>query len=459
MNTRYTPTIVLAFALVVAAVFAGRAEAPHVYAITGARIVTAAGAPIESGTVLVRNGFIEAVGSGLSAPADAVVIDGKGLSVYPGLIDMGNSAGLVIPSAEPPRDARTLMEIERARRQFILRPQLEAAACLRADAPELRRLAAAGITTVLSVPTGDVIKGRSSLINVVAPDDEPQIGNLADERRGQYVLRTPVALHVSFPTREGDGGYPGSLMGVIAFVRQAFLDGGHYQLEMALFDRGKKPATRPVYDASLEALQPALAGKMPVAFQAGNANEIRRALSLAKEFKLDPIITGAIEADQAAADLKAQKARVIYSLNFPTRSRMLAPDADEPIRVLRERANAPKVPAALDRAGLVFAFESGGLTDPKDFVRNAAKAVKAGLSADAAIRALTINGATIAGATDRVGSIEKGKIANLVITDGDLFDEKTTVKHVFVDGRPVAFDAAPAVGGARRGGRGGRGGQ
>jgi imidazolonepropionase-like amidohydrolase len=455
MNKRYTSTILLASALVVAAVFVGRAEAPHVYAITGARIVTAAGAPIESGTVLVRNGLIEAVGPGTSAPADAVVIDGKGLCVYPGLIDMGNSSGLVMPAAEAPRDARTRMEIERARRQSILRPQLEAAACLRADAPELRRLAGAGITTVLSVPTGEMIKGRSSLINVVAPDDEPQIGNVAGDRRGLYVVRTPVALHVSFPAREAGGGYPASLMGVIAFVRQAFLDGGHYQLEMAHASRVKAGAARPAYDASLEALQPALSGRMPVAFQAGTANEIRRALGLAKEFKLDPIVTGALEADAVAADLKAEKARVIYSLNFPVRSRTLAPDADEPVRVLRARANAPKVPGALEKAGVVFAFESGGLTDPRDFVRNAARAVKAGLPAAAAIRALTINAATMAGAADRTGSIEKGKIANLVITDGDLFGEKTIVKQVFIDGRPVPVDTAPPSP-ARRGGRGGQ---
>ena len=238
-------------------------------------------------------------------------------------------------------------------------------------------------------------------------------------------------------------------------MRQAFLDGGHYQLEMAHASRVKAGAARPAYDASLEALQPALSGRMPVAFQAGTANEIRRALGLAKEFKLDPIVTGALEADAVAADLKAEKARVIYSLNFPVRSRTLAPDADEPVRVLRARANAPKVPGALEKAGVVFAFESGGLTDPRDFVRNAARAVKAGLPAAAAIRALTINAATMAGAADRTGSIEKGKIANLVITDGDLFGEKTIVKQVFIDGRPVPVDTAPPSP-ARRGGRGGQ---
>src|SRR5512140_1144001 len=103
-------TILLASALVAAFVFVGRAEAPHVYAISGARIVTAAGAPIEAGTVVIRGGFIDAVGAAVAAPPDAVVVDGKGLTVYPGLIDMGNPAGIVIPPNNPPPDARTLME-------------------------------------------------------------------------------------------------------------------------------------------------------------------------------------------------------------------------------------------------------------------------------------------------------------------------------------------------------------
>jgi imidazolonepropionase-like amidohydrolase len=249
--------------------------------------------------------------------------------------------------------------------------------------------------------------------------------------------------------------YPESLYGAVAFVRQAFLDAGHYQLEMQRWSRAKGASNRPVHDPALAALQPALERRIPVAFEAVEGVDIRRALAMAREFKLDPIISSALEADQVAADLKAQNARVLYSLNYPVRSRLLAPDADEPVRVLRQRANAPKVPAALDREGVPFAFQSGGLRDPRDFVRNAAKAVKAGLSPDAAVRALTINAAVIAGAGDRLGSLEKGKAANLIVTAGDLFDEKMALKHVFVDGRPVAFEAAPpaAAGGRGRGGR------
>lgn len=184
-------------------------------------------------------------------------------------------------------------------------------------------------------------------------------------------------------------------------------------------------------------MQPALTAKMPVAFRATTAREILRALDIASSFKLDPIISSAREVDGVTSEIKAANARVIYSLNFPTRPPSLAPDADEPLSVLKARANAPKGPVALEKAGIAFAFESGGLTDPKDFLKNAQKTVAGGLSRDAALRALTMNAATLAGAADRLGSLDKGKIANVIVTDGDLFDEKATIKHVFVNGRLV----------------------
>jgi imidazolonepropionase-like amidohydrolase len=461
-----------AAALALAAVFfvSLRADAPHVYAITGARIVTVAGAPIESGTLVIRNGFIDAVGAAVTAPADAMTIDGRGLTVYPGLIDMGTSAGLDVPASPPPQNARTRLEAERWKRQSILHPHLEAANYVRSDAPDLRRLASAGITSVLSLPPGDVVRGRSSLINVVAPDDQPQIGNIADERRGLYVVKTPVALHIALVDRAQGTGYPESLFGVIAFVRQALLDAQHYQAEWARYEspesgvrspkaeqsnvprpladtghRTSNAGRRPVYDQALDALQPALAGRLPVVFHVNSALDIQRALARAKEFRLTATICGAQEADRVLDDLKAQKTRLIFSLDLPARSRLLAPEADEPIRVIRQRANVPKVPGQLERAGILFAFHSGGLREPADFVRNAARVVKAGLSPDAAIKALTINAATMAGAADRLGSLEKGKIANVIVTDGDLFDEKTKVKHVFVDGRLVDLEAVPAA--------------
>jgi imidazolonepropionase-like amidohydrolase len=423
------------------------ADTPNAVAIRDARIVTASGAPIESGTVVFRRGVIDAVGATVQVPSDAEVIDGKGLTVYPGLIDLGNTKVAERPTPEQPQNVKTTAELERWKRDQILQPQTRAADSVRADSPELTKLAAAGITSVLALPSGEVIPGQSALVNVAAPPDEPQIGEVVTPRRGLFVVKTPVALHVSFPSRPRIAGaaYPESLMGVIAFVRQAFLDAQHYH------DVASHTGARQDDDPALDAMQPALNRKLPVAFEANQAREILRALKMARELNLDPIIVGARDAEEVAVDLKSQNARVIYSLDYPQRSRALAPEADEPVRTLRERADAPKVPQALAKAGVPFAFESGGLAEPKDFVRNAAKAVKAGLTEDAAIRALTVGAATIAGVGSRLGSIEKGKTANLIVTDGDLFDEKTTVKRVFVEGRSVSLDVPPPPAGRGRG--------
>jgi imidazolonepropionase-like amidohydrolase len=406
-------------------------EAAYVYAISGARIVPVGSAPIENGTIVFRDGVIEQVGASVNVPAGAQVIAGKGLTVYPGLIDLGSNAGVEPPAIPRSENPQTSEDVERVKRDTLLRAHLRAADYLNPASQALTRAAQAGITAVLATPQSDGIRGQSALIFTALGTDVPQIGAIADDRKGPLVIRTPVALHVGTADRPAGGdAYPNSLMGLIAFNRQAFLDAQHYGAS------GMRP-----YSAALEAMQPALAGRLPVAFRATTSREILRALDMAKAFSLDPIITAARDVEPVTSNLKAANARVIYSLHFPTRPQNLAPDADEALSVLRDRASAPKNPAALERAGIAFAFESQGLTDPKDFLRNAQKSVAAGLSKDAALRALTLGAATIAGAADRVGSIERGKIANLLVTDGDLFDEKVSMKHVFVGGRSVRLAA------------------
>ena len=432
---------------------AGQAEAPRTYAIKGARIVTVSGAPIQSGTIVVRDGLIDAVGANVNAPADAVVIDGAGMTVYPGLIDMGSAAGtdIQVNLAQAQQGVRTTDDAERVKRTIILRPQVLAAEHVRLDAPELSRLAAGGVTSVLATPPGILFKGQSALVNVTTPEFEPIVGAIAEPRAGISVVRSPVALHVEL-ARVGGDGYPVALLGGIAFVRQSFIDAQYQQLVDQRYQKASAGRARPAFDPALAAIQPALAGRLPVAFEAGLQREILRALDMAKEFKLSPIITGGIEADLAAAELKAANAKVILNVNYPARSRALAPDADEAVREMRLRAHAPKTAAGLATAGVPFAFSGGGLAQPADFLRNVARAVREGLPEDAAIRALTLEAARIAGAADKVGSLEKGKIANLIVTSGDLFNESTRIRHVFVDGRMVNIEATEATGG--RGGRG-----
>jgi imidazolonepropionase-like amidohydrolase len=166
---------------------------------------------------------------------------------------------------------------------------------------------------------------------------------------------------------------------------------------------------------------------------------------MAKEFNLDPIISGGTEADQAAADLKAVNASVILSLAPPAEGGRggRGGGGDVPSRVTRMRQNLPKVPAALDKAGVLYAFSSEGLQNPSDFVKNVARAVRdGGLTEDQALRALTVNAAKIAGASDRVGSLAKGQIANVILVEGDLFSDQPHIRRVFVEGRPVDITVA-----------------
>lgn len=423
---------------------AAQEPAPTTYAIVGARVEPVSGPALATGTVVFTADRITEVGANITVPEGAIRIEGKGLTVYPGLIDMGTSAGVATPAAPAGETMRTTEDQERAKRALILRPHVRAADQLNPEDAALAGAAAAGITSVLAMPPGDTLRGQSALILTTLGPDAPQIGAVADDRRGPMVVQNPVALHVGFPTRPGgSNGYPVSLMGGIAFVRQTFLDAQHHQAATAYAERSN--GARPTPDAALDAIQPALDGRLPVAFEAESARAILRALEMARAFSFSPIITNAREADQVAPALREAGARVILSLNYPTRLPSLAPDADEPLATIRARVNAPKTAAALQQAGVPFAFASDGLSDPKDFLKNAAKAVEQGLPADAATRALTLGAATIAGAADRVGSIEPGKLANLVVTTGDLFEEKTTIAHVFVAGRPVNLEAGNAT--------------
>jgi imidazolonepropionase-like amidohydrolase len=426
---------VLVLACAVALLGPGLRAQSALYAIQGARVVPVSGPPIDRGTVVIRDGVVAAVGAGVAAPPGAQVIDGTGLTVYPGLIDMGSAAGLALPPAPRAESPRTTEDVERVKADYLRRAHFRAADVLDPASPALAGAAAAGITAILATPDGDAIRGQSALIATALPPDEPQIGAVADPRKGPLVLRAPVAIHVTFsPRPAGGGAYPNSLMGVIAFVRQTLLDGQHYGRAPSA------PAAVAAYDPALDALQPALAGKLPVALQADTVAEILRALDMAKSFSLQPIITGGREAGQVVDELKAANARVILSLNYPTRPESLAPDADEPLATLRARAQAPATAAALDKAGVRFAFASAGLEKPADVVKNVAKAVQQGLAHERALAALTLDAARMAGVAEKVGSIEVGKLANLVVTSGDLFDEKSAVKHVFVHGWPVNLD-------------------
>ncbi len=249
------------------------------------------------------------------------------------------------------------------------------------------------------------------------------------------VVKTPVAFHVAFLSEGGFGrGYPGSLMGIIAFFKQTLLDARHYGAAWRLYD--STPGTpRPERNKALEALQPVVIQNSPVVMTGDGPVEIQRILDLAGQFKLNLILSGATRASRIAATLRDRNVPVLLSVKFPERERDGDPEEREEFNRLRDRVEAPGTAAALAKAGVKFAFQSADIANPRDFMRNVGKAVEAGLDRDVALRALTLTPAEFFGVADRFGSIDRGKTANLVVATGDIFNPETRVKVVFIDGR------------------------
>lgn len=471
----------LAAVLPTGRVAARQMPAAPVYAIQGAKIVSP-GETIEKGNLVMRNGLIADVGANAAIPSDAVVVDGSNMTVYPGLIDMTNTAAVEPPAAPAaaapargsapegapaagrgrggPAAVETWADADRIKREELLHPDFDAAEHVRYEGVEMQRLAAAGITSVLAVSPQGLFRGTSALINVVAPPDQDDVSRVGGYRRGDVVIASPVAEHVTFEGRGGGPGYPEALLGDIAFVRQTFYD-AQWQKTARGWAQKHADQPRPDFEPALDALAPALDRRMPVSFEGDELRQILRGLKMAKEFNLDPIITGGVEADQVIPDLKAANAKVILTVAVPGEGGRGAPstgsgrgEADVPMRVRNMRQNMTKVPAALDKAGVLYAFSSEGLPNPSDFLRDVARDVHTGgLTEDAALRALTVDAAKIAGASDRVGSLAKGKIANVLLVEGDLFSDQAHIRRVFVDGRPVDINVPPsAPQGGRRGG-------
>jgi hypothetical protein len=258
--------------------------------------------------------------------------------------------------------------------------------------------------------------------------------NLEGERSGDMVVKTPVALPVSLQSTGGFANFPGSLMGALAYVRQVWLDTEWSIKAQAIYEKNTRGVARPRYDRTEQALADALEDHAIVLIPANSPVQIRRAFELADRWHVNPVLYGGQAGYATANEIAAKKMSVLVDLKWPEAEKDADSDEVPSLRTLEFRDKAPSTPGALAKAGVRFAFYSGAITAPKDMLKAVKKAIDAGLPADAAVRALTLNAAEIYGVADRLGSIETGKIANLVVTDGDLFEEKTKIKYVFVDG-------------------------
>jgi imidazolonepropionase-like amidohydrolase len=426
-HARRRPNLLVLLA-VCAAVLIGRAYTargeggePRYFAVKNARIVPVSGPVIENGTVVIAKGLIQSVGTDVAIPPEAWVIDGKGLTVYPGLIDAGTNLGLAQddeakkrgtgPSASGPEDRPATT------------PWRVAADELKTDDKRIESWRSAGFTTALSVPDGGIFPGQATVID------------LAGERTGDYIVRHRAVVPLSFKPVGGFFGFPDSLMGTIAYVRQVLDDTAWYTQAEPIYQANPTKTERLPYDRTEYVLSRALQNNELVLLPANNSIQIVRALRLADEWKVRAVLYGGQQGYEVAAALAASKIPVLVSLKWPERSKDGDPEAEQTLRALRFRDQAPGTPAALAKAGVKFAFYSDGIATTKDIFKSLKKASDAGLAPDAALRALTLDSAEILGLSDRLGSIAPGKIANLVVTDGDIFNEKSKVKHVFVDGR------------------------
>ncbi|HWR51336.1 MAG TPA: amidohydrolase family protein [Bryobacteraceae bacterium] len=432
--------LLLALFLVCTAALA--AAPPTAIAIRDARIITVAGPIIEHGTVLVRDGLIEAAGTSVDEPAGTWIIDGKGLTVYPGLIDALSTLGLPdhapqpagarrggSPAAPPGQPTTPATLAAAPARGPEDRPSnsswLHAADILNTSDKRIETARAMGFTSAVSFPTRGIFAGQGAVVN------------LGGEKPGDMVVATPVGLYLTLTARGGFSEFPGSLMGAIAYIRQVSADAEHYRIEKAVYSKSAAGRKRPAYDRAVEAYIEAPRVLLP----ARTAVEIARMARFASELNTPAVLYGAPAGYAVAEELAKAKLPVLVSLKWPEREREADPEIQDDLRTLQLRDQAPATPAALVKAGVPFALYLESIATERDMKRATKRALDAGLAHRDLVAALTLRPAEIFGVADRLGSIEKGKIANLVVTDGDLFGEKTKVKYVFVDG--VKYEPAP----------------
>jgi imidazolonepropionase-like amidohydrolase len=390
-----------------------------VYAIRNARIVTVTGAIIARGTVLIRDGKIAAVGENVNVPNEAKIIDARGLSVYPGLIDAGTYLGLTeIGSIQETRDTTELGDFN---------PHMKAIVAVHPHSELIPVARANGITTVLTSPRGRMIAGQAALINL--DGWTPQ----------EMALKPAAAMCMEYPSSGGGrgGGFArlAQTEGAEALrqqrerqieaLRKKLEDAQAYAKAKEAREKDQSLPARPM-DLALEALIPVVKGEMPVVMVANGEREIRGAIELAEKFKLKLIISGANDAYKVASLLKQKNVPVI-----------IGPVTEVPRREDDAYDLQFGHAAALHQAGVKFAFQTSDAAYVRNLPYQAGTSAAFGLPKEEALKAVTIYPAQIFGVDNLIGSIEVGKLANLIVTDGDPLEFRTNIKHLFINGHPV----------------------
>lgn len=390
---------------------------PPTYIIRNARIITVSGADIENGTLVISNGKIAAVGINISGPAGAQEIDGRGLTAYPGMIDLGTNMGLIeVPTGAPgTADTQELGDMN---------PNISAVWSVNAHSAHIAVTRVAGVTSVLSGPAGGIISGQATFLNLFGSSPR------------EMALVPEAALVIQFP-RIGGGGFGGPPNVTpeavtqrdrrIEELRKIFRDADAYGRAQDAYRKDPKSVPRPETNPKLAALVPYARGERPVIFRAEREREIRAAVRFADELKLKPIILGASEGWKVAAFLKEENVPVILDsvLNMPLRE-------DDAYDSLYENASK------LQAAGVRFCISTGDSgAHVRDLPFQAGMAAAFGLPKTEALKSVTLYPAQILGVADRLGSVEPGKLANLLIADGDILEARTNIRYLFIAGRQL----------------------
>ena len=390
------------------------------FAIVGARIVTVSGATIENGTLIIQNGKIALVGVNLAIPSGAERIDGKGLSVFPGMIDAGTNLGL----AEIGQGVNASVDVSET---GTMNANAKAIKGINPHSSHVNVTRVNGITTVMSYPTGGLIAGQGAVINLN--------GSTQDE---MAVVRE-FGLVINFPRIATFGGFGGGFGGgpPIEFaeavkrrdtqldeLKKMFRSVESYLRAKDAYARDKT-LPYPATDQRYEAMAPYIRGLRPVIFTAERERDIRGVAKFVAEMKLKGIIVGGQEAWKAADELKKNSISVIYTniYNLPVLD-------DNPYDSLFD------APSKMQAAGLKFCISTGdGGAEVRDLPYQAGLAGAFGLSKEDALKSVTLYAADILGVADRMGSIDVGKVANIVVTDGDILQPTTNIKYLFINGR------------------------
>ena len=388
------------------------------HALVGARVVTGPGQVIDDATIVIRDGLVQAVGRGMEAPAGARVWDLEGLTVYPGFIDA--HADLEMDAVPEGGDIGPTHWNPQVRAWFSTTRNL-------ADDEDRRAaLRSQGFGTALAVPKEGIFRGTASVVN------------LGDEGVRERVLRPDVAQAMGFQRSfELGGSYPNSAMGTIALIKQTLMDAEWYMRAWGAYESSGRAFLPPETSEALAALEDVVQGNQPVVFETGSEEDYLRAHSLASEFGLTPWFRGNGLEYRLIDVLRGRGDPLVVPLDFPD-----APDVGHPaaaldasVSDLRHWYLAPTNPAQLADAGVRFAITSDGLSSLNEFLPNLRIAVARGLATDDALAALTTTPASWLGIDRTHGTIAEGKVANLIVSEGDLFTEEATVRDVWVQGR------------------------